>query len=116
MLGRTAKPFVETLSRWLHVGSFTDLHGEFLVTDLYRNRPASQEEAHFGEDYLNARFTLNGKNTPRMLEDVQQKVLLIGLYRNIENHLNSSTAMKVAVPFVAPKTSGTASLQWDRKG
>lgn len=100
LLEGCAKPFLETLSRWIAVGAFSDPHQEFMIADAKR----SSGDGAFREDFLDTRYAIAGKNVPRLLEDLQAKILLIGLYRNIEGFLNKSTQPATQRP-----------LQWDRR-
>lgn len=97
-----SKPFLEIFNRWLATGSFTDSHLEFMILDS--KKTSTSHEDQLSEDLLTSRHTLNSKNTPRLLEDFQQKILLIGTYRNIQSILDKNLVLAVKAP-----------LQWDRR-
>jgi gamma-tubulin complex component 2 len=97
-----SRPFLEILNRWLSTGSFSDAHSEFMILDT--KKAAMSYDDQLSEDLLTSRHTLNSQNTPKLLEDVQHKVLLIGTYRNIQSILDKCT------PFPVKST-----LQWDRR-
>ena len=102
LLDDCSKPFLKSLHRWLATGTFTDPHSEFMIFDT-RKSPISHDD-QLSEDLLASRHTLQPKNTPRLLEDIQQKVLLIGIYRNIQSILNKNASLSIR-----------PSLQWDRR-
>jgi gamma-tubulin complex component 2 len=102
LLEGCSKPFLDVLNRWLATGSFTDAHSEFMITDSLKV-PCVHED-QLSEDLLTSRHSLNSKNTPRLLEDIQQKILLIGTYRNIQGVLDKNLVLSIK-----------ASLQWDRR-
>lgn len=102
LLEGCSKPFLEILNRWLATGSFTDTHSEFMIADTKKS-PSGHED-QLSEDLLTSRHSLNSKNTPRLLEDIQQKILLIGTYRNIQGILDKNLVLSIK-----------ASLQWDRR-
>lgn len=102
LLEGCSKPFLEILNRWLSTGSFTDAHSEFMITDT--KKVTIVHEDQLSEDLLTSRHSLNSKNTPRLLEDIQQKILLIGTYRNIQGILDKNLVFSIK-----------ASLQWDRR-
>jgi gamma-tubulin complex component 2 len=102
LLEGCSKPFLDVLNRWLATGSFTDAHSEFMITDSLKI-PCVHED-QLSEDLLTSRHSLNSKNTPRLLEDIQQKILLIGTYRNIQGVLDKNLVLSIK-----------ASLQWDRR-
>lgn len=103
LLEGCSKPFLEILNRWLATGSFTDSHSEFMISDTKKS-PNVLHEDQLSEDLLTSRHILNSKNTPRLLEDIQQKILLIGTYRNIQGILDKNLVLSIK-----------ASLQWDRR-
>ena len=89
LLDGCGKPFLEILNRWLAMGTFTDTYSEFMISDTKKsmNSMTSQNEM-LNEDFLTSRHTLYSKNTPHLLEDIEQKILLIGTYRNIQGILD----------------------------
>ena len=102
LLEGCSKPFLDILNRWLATGSFTDAHSEFMIADT--NKSPITHEDQLSEDLLTSRHTLNSKNTPKLLEDIQQKILLIGTYRNIQGILDKNLVLVIKGP-----------LQWDRR-
>lgn len=102
LLEGCSKPFLDILNRWLSSGSFTDAHSEFMIIDT--KKVTSVHEDQLSEDLLTSRHSLSSKNTPRLLEDIQQKILLIGTYRNIQGILDKNFVFSI-------KTS----LKWDRR-
>lgn len=102
LLEGCSKPFLGIFNRWLATGTFTDSHLEFMI--LETNNTSTSTEDQLSEDLLTSRHTLNSKNTPRLLEEFQQKILLIGTYRNIQSILDKNLILSVKSP-----------LQWDRR-
>ena len=102
LLEGCSKPFLDILNRWLATGSFTDTHSEFMIADTKKSPIVHEDQ--LSEDLLTSRHALNSKNTPRLLEDIQQKILLIGTYRNIQGILDKNLVLSIK-----------ASLQWDRR-
>lgn len=102
LLDGCSKPFLNTLNKWLATGNFSDAHSEFMIVDNKKS-PITHED-QLSEDLLVSRHTLQSKNTPRLLEDVQHKILLIGTYRNIQSILNKNAVLSIR-----------SSLQWDRR-
>lgn len=102
LLEGCSKPFLVLLNRWLSTGAFTDSHSEFMILDSHKFPMAHEDQ--LSEDLLTSRHTLESKNTPRLLEDIQQKILLIGTYRNIQCILNKNMTFSVKSP-----------LKWDRR-
>ena len=111
LLDGSTRPFLEILGRWLSSGSFNDPHHEFLITDTKKNREGTDlVEANAQEDYFSSRYVLNTRNAPRLLEDLQQKILLTGIYRNIRTHLSKTLDKAIS------KVSEVSLIpQWDRR-
>lgn len=97
-----SKPFLEMLNKWMSTGSFSDSHLEFMILDT--NKLPIAHEDQLSEDLLTSRHTLQSKNIPRLFEDIQQKILLIGTYRNIQCILNKNIILSLKSP-----------LKWDRR-
>ena len=102
LLDGCSKPFLDILNRWISTGSFTDSHLEFMILDS--NKVPMTHEDQLSEDLLTSRHSLQSKNTPRLLEDIQHKILLIGTYRNIQCILNKNIIFSMK-----------SSLKWDRR-
>ena len=88
------------LVQWLQTGDFNDVDREFMITKL----KSSEASDKYQEDFLHSRFELSERNNPRLLEDVKKKILLAGIYRNIQNFLKCNT-----------EPAGLVNLIWDRK-
>jgi len=111
LLDGSSRPFLEVLIRWLSNGSFNDSQHEFMIADTKRSHEDVEFlEANAQEDYFSSRYVLNGRNVPRLLEDLQQKVLLTGIYRNIRTHLSKSQSRPIDRP-----NELLSIPQWDRR-
>lgn len=97
-----SSPYLNILNRWLSTGSFSDPYSEFMIIDTKKGLSLIDEK--YDEDFLSSRYIISTKNIPRLLDEMQQKILLIGLYRNIQCVLDKDIILLI-----------NSKLQWDRR-
>lgn len=99
LLEGCAKPFLEELQLWLSTGTLGRQSGNFMISDAGRVG---------GDDLLEAiegKFTINPASCPALLADLAERVLAVGVYRNIQGNLLQK----------ANNSIPSLHLRWDRK-
>lgn len=82
LLRDASRPYMAMLNEWLHHGSISDPHSEFLIKEQKSIR-RDRLEQDYTDEYWERRYTIRDHDVPPQLEAVKDKVLLAGKYLNV---------------------------------